>query len=282
MYENLIKRATIVIEALPYIRQFQGRTFVIKYGGSAMRDEKLKKRVAQDIVLLKYVGINPVVVHGGGDEINFWLNKIGKKPSFVKGLRVTDEETMEVVEMVLTGKINKGIVSLINQAGGSAVGLSGKDGNLILAKKKKTKINYGFVGEVISVKTDLINSTAQDGFVPVISSIGTDARGQSYNINADHVAGSIAGSLKAEKLIILTDVAGILKKNKLISRLNLEEAKKVLQSKVVSGGMIPKVESCLTALKKGVKCCHVIDGRIPHAILLEIFTHYGIGTMIKK
>ena len=286
-HKRLIERANIVVEALPYIRKFYGKTFVIKYGGSAMVDDNLKNLFAKDIVLLKYVGINPVIIHGGGKEINRWLDKIGKKTKFINGLRVTDKETMEIAEMVLTGKINQSIVTLINQAGGKAVGLSGKDGGLIKAKKlrkiKGRKTDLGFVGEVKKVNSDVIRSLDEKGFIPVISSVGVDEKGQSFNLNADYVASEIAQEMQSEKLFLLTDVKGILDKNgKLIHRLNLEEGRKLLKKKFIGGGMIPKLFCALKAIKSKVKSIHIIDGRIPHSVLLEVFTNYGIGTMINK
>lgn len=286
-YKKLIERANIVVEALPYIKKFYGKTFVIKYGGSAMVDEELKSLFAKDIVLLKYVGINPVIIHGGGKEISKWLDRMGKKTKFIDGLRVTDKETMEIAEMVLTGKINQNIVTLISQAGGRAVGLSGKDGELIRAKKirrkKGRKTDLGFVGEVKKINSDVIKSLDNKGFIPVVSSIGVDERGQSFNINADYVATEIAENMGAEKLFLLTDVKGLLDKDeKLIRRLNLEEGRKVIRKKFVSGGMIPKLFCALEAVKSNVGSVHIIDGRVPHSILLEVFTNYGIGTMISK
>lgn len=284
-YKKLIERANIVVEAMPYIKKFYGKTFIIKYGGSAMVDEELKNLFAKDIVLLKYVGINPVIVHGGGKEITKWLDRVGKKTQFVNGLRVTDKETMEIAEMVLTGKVNQGIVTLINQAGGKAVGLSGKDGGLIKARKlKKVKgrnTDLGFVGEVKSIDSDVITSLYNKGFIPVISSVGVDEKGQSFNLNADYVASEIAKNMQAEKLFLLTDVRGILdNKDKLIHRLNFEESKKTLKKKFITGGMIPKLTCAIEAIKSKVGAVHIIDGRIPHSVLLEVFTNYGIGTMI--
>lgn len=281
-----IEKANILVEALPYIKNFRGKTFVIKYGGNAMVNEKLKQMVMKDIVLLKLVGINPVVVHGGGPEINDMLKKLNKKPQFVNGLRVTDRETMEVVEMVLTGKVNKEIVSFINSYGGKAIGLSGKDGGLITAEKDLTNGDIGFVGYVKAVNTEIIDLLVKQGYIPVIAPVAIGEDGETYNINADTVAGEIAGSLGAEKLIMLTDVEGIYKnyadKNSLISSLDIETALRYIDDRIIDGGMIPKVLCCINAIKKGVKTTHIIDGRMPHSILLEIFTDEGIGTMVVR
>ena len=280
--QESIGKADVLIEALKYIRQFYGKTIVIKYGGNAMIDEKLKEKVILDIVLMKYVGMNPVVVHGGGPEITQVMEKMGKKSQFVKGLRVTDAETMEIAEMVL-GRINKGLVALINQHGAKAVGLSGKDGGLITAEKCKSDVDLGFVGDVSEIDPQIINVLDKEGFIPVISSIGT-CDGETYNINADLVAGEIAAALKAEKLIMLTDIRGILRDQKdgksLISTIKVSEIDQLKQDGVISGGMLPKVEACVIALRESVKKTHIIDGRISHSILLEIFTDSGIGTQI--
>lgn len=280
--QESIGKADVLIEALKYIRQFYGKTIVIKYGGNAMIDEKLKEKVILDIVLMKYVGMNPVVVHGGGPEITQVMEKMGKKSQFVKGLRVTDAETMEIAEMVL-GRINKGLVALINQHGAKAVGLSGKDGGLITAEKCKSDVDLGFVGDVSEIDPQIINVLDKEGFIPVISSIGT-CDGETYNINADLVAGEIAAALKAEKLIMLTDIRGILRDQKdeksLISTIKVSEIDQLEQDGVISGGMLPKVEACVIALRESVKKTHIIDGRISHSILLEIFTDSGIGTQI--
>jgi acetylglutamate kinase len=280
--QESIFKADILIEALKYIRQFYGKTIVIKYGGNAMIDEKLKEKVILDIVLMKYVGMNPVVVHGGGPEITQVMEKMGKKSQFVKGLRVTDAETMDIAEMVL-GRINKGLVALINQHGAKAVGLSGKDGGLITAEKCKSDVDLGFVGDVSEIDPLIINVLDKEGFIPVISSIGT-CDGETYNINADLVAGEIAAALKAEKLIMLTDIRGILRDQKdeksLISTIKVSEIDQLEQDGVISGGMLPKVEACVIALRESVKKTHIIDGRISHSILLEIFTDSGIGTQI--
>lgn len=276
-------RVEVLSEALPYIQHFTGRTIVVKYGGAAMKDSTLKDKVVRDIVLLACVGMRPVVVHGGGPEINIWLEKLGIEPQFKDGLRVTDAATMEVVEMVLVGKVNKEIVSLINQAGGKAVGLCGKDANLIQARPDGRQ-GIGFVGEVSGVKTQILESLVNSGYIPVVSSVAADEHGQSYNINADTVAGEIAAGLGAEKLILMTDTAGILedyhKPESLIAKLDIQEARELVESGVVSGGMIPKVNCCVRSLAQGVKGAHIIDGRIPHALLQEIFTDAGIGSMI--
>lgn len=290
--EKLIEKAKTLIEAMPYIQTFRGKTFVIKYGGNAMVDENLKKGFAQDVVLMRYIGINPVIVHGGGPQIGKTMEQMGKKPTFVSGQRVTDEETMDIVEMVLGGKVNKEIVNLINQAGGKAVGLTGKDGGLVQARKLKvTKkseetgeteiIDIGLVGEVTEVRPGALTALDQGGFIPVIAPVGSGANGETYNINADLVAGAIAGALKAEKLILLTDQAGILDKNKdLIPTLNKKKVETLINSGTIAGGMLPKTKSCFEALDAGCVKVHIIDGRVPHALLLEIFTKEGIGTEI--
>jgi acetylglutamate kinase len=291
---SLIAKAGVLIEALPYIRKFAGKTFVIKYGGHAMVSEELKNSVTQDIVLLKFIGINPIVVHGGGGEITALMEKLGKKAFFAGGLRVTDKETMEVVEMVLIGKINQGIVSLLNKHGGRAVGLSGKDSNLLMARKrppvqvfvegKEQSIDLGCVGDVVTVSPEVINTLSSNGYIPVISSVGVSPEGEGLNINADHVAGELAAALGAEKLIILTDVEGILEKpedpGSLISSLHRQKVREMIISGKISSGMIPKVEACVRALNNNVSRTHIIDGRISHSMLLEIFTDKGIGTMV--
>src|SRR3989344_4026551 len=258
--QKYIQKVETLLESLPYIRQFYDKTIVIKYGGHAMVEERLKQSFARDIILMKYVGLNPVIVHGGGPQIGEVLKKLGKESRFVKGIRVTDDETMDVVEMVLVGKVNKEIVGLINHYGGKAVGLSGKDGGLIKAKKLKAKgEDMGMVGEVKSVNPKVI---------PVIAPVGVGDDGKTYNINADIVAGNIAAALKAEKLILLTDVQGVLDKNKkLISALNVAEAKKLIKNEIATGSMIPKLECCLDAIKGGVSKAHIIDGRVDHAVL---------------
>ena len=289
-----IEKANILIESLPYIRKFSGKTFVIKYGGAAMVDEKLKDAFAQDIVLLNFIGIKPVIVHGGGPKINSIMEKMGKKPSFIQGQRVTDEETIDIVEMVLGGLINKQIVSLINSHGGLAIGLSGKDGNLIKARKKIIRklspetgvpeiIDLGLVGEVERINPRVLDAIDESGFIPVIAPISAGDKNETLNINADYVAGEIASALKAEKLILLTDTEGILdKKNKLISTLNARKIKTLVSNGTISGGMLPKVQACQNAISNNVGKTHIIDGRTPHALLLEIFTEEGIGTEIVK
>jgi len=276
-------RVQILSEALPYIQQFAGRTVVVKYGGAAMKDSNLKDKVIRDVVFLSCVGVRPVVVHGGGPEINSWLDKLGIEPQFKDGLRVTDAPTMDVVEMVLVGRVNKELVSLINRAGGLAVGLCGKDGNLIKARPEGRK-GIGFVGEVSSVDIKLVDSLVQSGYIPVVSSVSADESGQAYNINADTVAGEIAAALGAEKLILLTDTPGILQDYQdpftLLAKLDIQQARDLIASGVVAGGMIPKVNCCVRSLAQGVRAAHIIDGRIPHALLLEIFTNKGIGSMI--
>ena len=282
--QKYIQKVETLLESLPYIRQFYDKTIVIKYGGHAMVEERLKQSFARDIILMKYVGLNPVVVHGGGPQIGEILKKLGKESRFVKGIRVTDGETMDVVEMVLVGKVNKEIVGLINHYGGKAVGLSGKDGGLIKAKKLKAKgEDMGMVGEVKSVNPKVIETLDRDKFIPVIAPVGVGDDGKTYNINADIVAGNIAAALKAEKLILLTDVAGVLDKTKkLISALNVAEVKKLIKNKTATGGMIPKLECCLDAIKGGVSKAHIIDGRVEHAVLLEVFTDAGVWTEIYK
>ena len=282
--QKYIQKVETLLEALPYIRQFYGKTIVIKYGGHAMVEERLKQSFAKDIILMKYVGLNPVIVHGGGPQIGELLKRLGKESRFVKGIRITDNETMDVVEMVLVGKVNKEIVGLINHYGGKAVGLSGKDGGLIKAKKLKNKgEDMGMVGEVKSVNPKVIETLDRDKFIPVIAPVGVGDDGKTYNINADTVAGKIAAALKAEKLILLTDVQGVLNKDKkLISALSVAEAKKLIKNKTATGGMIPKLECCLDALKGGVSKAHIVDGRVEHAVLLEVFTDAGVGTEIYK
>lgn len=289
--KRLIEKADILIEALPYIRNFYGKTFVIKYGGAAQTEEELKDSFAQDVVLLSFIGIKPVIVHGGGPIISQTMKKMGKEPSFVHGQRVTDKETMDIVEMVLGGLINKEIVALISSHGGKAAGLSGKDGGLIKAKKKVIKkatesgeeeiIDIGLVGEVESVSPEILDSLESGGFIPVIAPIGFGNKGEAFNINADYVASAIASALKAEKLILLTDVPGIKDKNdNVISSIYKKDIKKLIDDGTVSGGMLPKVQACTRALDSGVKKTHIVDGRIPHCLLLEIFTKEGIGTEI--
>jgi acetylglutamate kinase len=281
--ESATSRAKVLSEALPYIQQFAGKTIVVKYGGAAMKDSTLKDQVIRDVVFMSCVGLRPVLVHGGGPEINIWLDKLGIEPQFKDGLRVTDAATMDVVEMVLVGRVNKEIVSLINTAGGSAVGLCGKDAHLITARPANAE-GVGFVGEVTNVDIRILEAMVNAGHIPVVSSVAADETGQAYNINADTVAGEIAAALGAEKLILLTDTAGILRDYKdpstLIPRLDIQEARNLIDAGVVSGGMIPKVTCCVRSLAQGVRAAHILDGRLPHSLLLEIFTDAGIGSMI--
>ena len=287
-------RAAILVEALPYIQEFHGKTIVIKYGGNAMVNDALKASVMQDVALMKFVGINVVIVHGGGPEITGFLKKLGKESSFVSGLRVTDEETVEIAEMVLAGKINSEIVTLLNQRGVRAVGLSGKDADLIQASKKlatvyehgeKTKVDIGYVGKAKQVNIQIVNDLIERDYVPVIAPIGVGEDGESYNINADYVAADIAGALKAEKLLLLTDTEGVYKnfedKKSFISTLKADEAREFIKSGIISGGMIPKVEACLRALDRGTNKAYIIDGRLEHSIILELFTETGLGTEVK-
>jgi len=289
--EKLIEKASVLVESLPYIKKFYGKTIVIKYGGHAMVDDELKSSFAKDIVLLKYIGISPVIVHGGGPQIGEMLKKLNIQSTFVSGMRVTDKETMNIVEMVLAGKVNKDIVNLINKNGGKGIGLSGKDGELIKAKKLvindenelvKTPeiIDLGHVGEVESVNTKVID-TIKEEFIPIIAPVGIGDDFEPYNINADLVAGAVASALKAEKLILLTDVRGILDRDKnLLSSLDKEKIRLMKKDGTIQGGMIPKVDCALSALESGVNKAHIIDGRIKHSVLLEIFTDTGIGTQI--
>jgi len=288
---NLIAKAEVLLDALPYIRRFYGKTVVIKYGGHAMVDADLKDSFAQDIVLLKFVGMKPVIVHGGGPQIGSMLSQLGIESQFVRGMRVTDQATMDVVEMVLGGKVNKEIVSLINRHGGRAVGLSGKDGALIRARKLRIRAakreaavtlpDIGMVGEVQAVDPRAIDVLAQGDFIPVIAPVGVDRAGASLNINADLVAGKVAEALQAEKLVLLSDVEGIADENgTVISTLERDRARAMIRNGIIRDGMIPKVECCLEALSGGVKKTHVVDGRIRHAVLLEIFTREGVGTQV--
>jgi acetylglutamate kinase len=289
--QQYIDKANTLMEALPYIRRFSGKTIVIKYGGHAMADEALKESFALDVILLRSLGINVVVVHGGGPQINETLKRYGIVSEFVRGMRVTDEQTMAVVEMVLTGQVNKEVVGYLNQHGGRAVGLSGKDGNLLLCEKMLQEIrnddgsvemvDIGFVGNVVKVNEELIQTLEQGKFLPVIAPVGVGVNGESYNVNADLVAGKVAGALKAEKLMLLTDVSGVKGKNdKLISSIPLAEVSRLIDDGTISGGMIPKVECCVDALNDGAKKAHIVDGRVKHAVLLEIFTDVGVGTEI--
>jgi acetylglutamate kinase len=284
-------KAKILAEALPYIQRFHGKTIVIKYGGNAMTDEKLKHSFASDVVLLKLVGINPVIVHGGGPQIDDQLSKIGKKGEFIQGMRVTDAETMDVVEMVLGGQVNTDIVNLINQHGGRAVGLSGTDGPLIRARKMmmpgkdnpKKMIDIGRVGEVESIDPEVVQLLTAQNFVPVIAPVGVGKDGESYNINADLVAGKLAEILKAEKLVVLTNTPGVLDKNgNLLTGLTAKQIDELFADGTISGGMLPKIGSALEAVKNGVNSCHIIDGRVEHAVLLEVLTSDGVGTLIKR
>lgn len=284
MFLSALEKAEILVEALPYIKQFYGKRVVIKYGGAAMTDSELKNKVMQDIVLMKYVGMHPIVVHGGGPEITGLLNRLNINSNFINGMRVTDRPTMEVVEMVLGGKVNKEIVSGLNMSGGKAIGISGKDGNLIKARKLKSDANLGFVGEVEKISPAVIETLILNEYIPVIAPIGVDENGQSYNINADLVAAAIAVSMQADKLVLLTDVPGLLKnpsdKNSLISILKVSEISDLVKDGTIAGGMLPKITCCQEAVLGGVGRTHIIDGRVPHSILLEIFTDKGVGTMV--
>jgi acetylglutamate kinase len=296
MVSNL-QKAKILVNALPYIKKYYGQTIVIKYGGSAMVDKTARKQFIKDVVLMKYIGINPVIVHGGGPEINEMLKKVGKESKFIAGNRVTDEETVEIVEMVLSGKVNKGIVADINKYGGKAIGISGKDDNMILVRQKyieeksenngeTKKIDIGFVGEIENINTEIIKVLEKSDYIPVISSIGTDKNGQTYNINADYVAGEIAGKLNADRMIFLTDVDGILldyhDKQTLIDEIDVYHVNKLIEKGVISGGMLPKVNTCLKAIEKGVENVVILNGKLEHSLLLELFTDEGAGTLIKK
>jgi acetylglutamate kinase len=284
-------RAKILAEALPYIQRFHGKTIVIKYGGNAMTDDKLKKSFARDVVLLKLVGMNPVVVHGGGPQIDDLLKQLGRKGEFVQGMRVTDAATMDVVEMVLGGQVNKEIVSLINQHGGRAVGLTGADGGLIRAKKMLVRgdgdseelIDIGQVGEVESIDPEIVHRLHTHDFIPVIAPLGVGKKGETYNINADLVAGKVAEILKAEKLIVLTNTPGVLDRNgNLLTGLSAKKIDELFADGTISGGMLPKISSALDAVKNGVNTCHIIDGRVEHALLLEVLTDEGVGTLIRR
>eukprot|EP00182_Erythrolobus_australicus_P002773 CAMPEP_0185830016 /NCGR_PEP_ID=MMETSP1353-20130828/581_1 /TAXON_ID=1077150 /ORGANISM="Erythrolobus australicus, Strain CCMP3124" /LENGTH=325 /DNA_ID=CAMNT_0028527869 /DNA_START=179 /DNA_END=1156 /DNA_ORIENTATION=- len=277
-----MERAQVLTEALPYIQRFRGKTVVIKYGGAAMKDPLLKQLVIDDLVFLACVGIKPIFLHGGGPEINSWLGKVGIEAKFLNGLRVTDSQTMDVVEMVLAGRVNKGLVALINKTGGRAVGLCGKDGMMIQARMKNKDL--GFVGQVTKVDAELLNTLVAASYIPVVSSVGTDRDGNSYNINADTLAGDIAVALGAEKMVLLTDVPGLLTnypdEDSLVSSLTVEECENYIRDGIIQGGMVPKMECCMTSVRNGVHAAHIIDGRKPHSLLLEIFTERGIGTMV--
>ena len=287
-----MKDIDVLIEALPYIKKFHGEKILIKYGGHAMVDGEAKSSTARDTVLLKYVGMKPLIVHGGGPEISRSMDKLGKEPKFMKGLRVTDEETMDIIDMVLVGKISTEIVSELIKHDGQAISLSGKDSSLIFAHKKGTSeideeiIDLGLVGEVDCVNTDLLEMFLDNDYIPVISPVGIAKDGTSLNLNADTAAGEVASAVGAEKLIILTDVPGVLRDPKdpdsLIQKINLDEVPALIEEGIISGGMIPKIETCVNAIENGVKSCHIIDGRKKHSLLLEIFTTDGIGTMISK
>jgi len=292
--KEIIRKAEVLIDALPYIRNFYGKTLVIKYGGAAQTKDELKESFSQDIAMLNFIGIRTVIVHGGGPKISATMEKMGKKPEFVYGQRVTDQETMDIVEMVLGGLVNKEIVSLINKHGGKAVGLSGKDGGLIRAHKKIIKnitpetgvseiVDLGLVGEVTAIDPAVLDGLEKNGFIPVISPIGVGPQGETLNINADYVASAVAASLKAEKLILLTDVAGLLDKTgTVISTLKKSQVSRLVKNGSITGGMLPKVQACTRALDEGVNKTHIVDGRIPHCLLLEIFTKEGIGTEILR
>jgi acetylglutamate kinase len=284
MVLSALEKAEILVEALPYIKDFYGKRVVIKYGGAAMTDCKLKQKVMQDIVLMKYVGMHPIVVHGGGPEINGLLDRLNLESNFVNGMRVTDEKTMEVVEMVLGGKVNKEIVAGINASGGKAIGISGKDGELIIAKKMQNNDDLGFVGKVEKINPAIIETLIINGYIPVIAPIGISEQGQTYNINADLVAGAIAAEMQADKLVLLTDVPGLLRdphdSDSIISVLKLSEIPDYIANGVIGGGMLPKITCCQEAVQSGVGRTHIIDGRVPHSILLEIFTDQGVGTMV--
>lgn len=294
--EHAEKKAGTLIEALPYIQEFYGKTIVIKYGGNAMINEELKQKVMEDVSLLKYVGMRPVIVHGGGPDITQFLKKVGKQSAFVSGLRVTDEETVEIAEMVLDGKVNSDIVNMLNCRGVKAVGLSGKDAGLIKASKKlatvydeagkQANVDIGYVGQVAAIDTSILDTLLDNGYIPVIAPIGVGDDGESYNINADYVAAEIAGALKAEKLLLLTDTEGVYKdfedKDTFISTLTVTEAKDYIKTGIISGGMIPKIEACLKSIESGTNKVHIIDGRQPHSIILELLTSSGIGTQVIK
>jgi acetylglutamate kinase len=276
-------RVSVLSEALPYLQRFHGKTVVIKYGGAAMKDETLKARVVSDLVLLSCVGIRPVMVHGGGPEINTWLGRLGIEPVFKNGLRVTDADTMDVVEMVLGARVNKSLVTLIQQAGGRAVGLCGKDSNTLIARQMIEK-DIGFVGEVTQVNGELIQTLVSDDYIPVLASVASDGAGQALNVNADTAAGEIAAALKAEKLILMTDVPGVLRDKDdpttKYAALSIRECNELVEAGIIAGGMIPKTDCCIRCLSQGVRATHIIDGRQPHSLLMELLTDEGVGTMI--
>lgn len=292
--DKRLEKARTLSEALPYMRAYAGKTFVVKYGGHAMGDPELAKLFARDIVLLKQVGINPIVVHGGGPQIGTMLERLKIKSSFIDGLRVTDAATVEVVEMVLAGSINKQVVGAINEAGGTAIGLSGKDGNLIQARKLKRKkrdpdsniekvVDLGFVGDPVAINSDVLEELASSDIIPVIAPLGTGPKGITYNINADTAAGAIAAAVGASRLLMLTDVKGVLdKKGDLIAEMTATQGRTNIRNGTIKGGMIPKTETCLNAVKGGVEAAVILDGRVPHALILEIFTEHGVGTLIRQ
>ena len=285
---QLIDKANILIEALPYIQRLNGKTIVVKYGGNAIKSQALTKTILQDITLLKYVGLNPIVIHGGGPEINKYSEKFGVETKWHNGLRITDKPTMEVVQLALVGKVNKDIVSTLNSLGANAIGISGIDGNLIKVSKKKPVdgIDLGYVGEVIEINTTLLSHLCNDAYIPVIAPVGIDKEGNSYNINADTVAGEIASAIKAEKLMFLTDIEGIRTvpsdPSTLVPVIDVKTIRKYINDGIIEGGMIPKVKACMNCIESGVHRTHILDGTIPHPILLEIFTNRGIGTMVVK
>ena len=276
-------KASVLIQALPYIQKYYGKIIVVKYGGNAMINDELKEAVMGDVVLLSLIGIKVVLVHGGGPEINDMLKKINKKSEFIDGLRVTDKETMDIVQMVLTGKVNKSLVQMINEKGGKALGLCGADGEMIITKKLDDV--HGFVGEITEINTKIINDALNNGYIPVISTVGCDREGNTYNVNADTAASRIAGALRAESLISMTDIIGLLRDvndpTSLIAEVNVSEVKELINDGIISGGMIPKVDCCVDAIRRGVNKSFIIDGRVPHSILIEVLTDQGIGTMFK-
>ena len=289
--ESWLERARILSEALPYMQRYDKRTVVVKYGGHAMGDETLSRQFAKDIVLLKQAGVNPIVVHGGGPQIGAMLKRLNIKSEFSNGLRITDKATVDVVEMVLAGSINKQIVTALNQAGGKAVGLSGKDGNLIQARKFTPsgasdshieKLDLGFVGEPAKINPEILETIIKSDIIPVVAPIGVGAEGETFNINADTAAGALASAMSAERLLLLTDVRGVLDKaGQLISEMTLDEARGFMKDGTISGGMIPKLETCITSVEQGVKAVAILDGRVPHVVLLELFTEHGAGTLIQ-
>jgi len=281
---SLQERAETLAEALPYLQQFHGSTIAIKYGGSVMLQPESQASVLRDVVLLRYVGMHPILVHGGGREISDMMRRLGMEPKIVQGLRVTDEETMAIAQMVLVGRTNQDIVSAINQQGGSAVGLSGKDANLLIATKRTGPVDLGQVGDVELVNPEILHTLVKEGYIPVVAPIAVGRKGETYNVNADHAAGRVAGAVKAIKLVVLSDVPGVLRERRdeasLISTLTAHQARVLLHEGKIEEGMVPKIEGCLDALDSGVHRCHLIDGRVPHSILMEMLTDAGIGTMI--